>query len=81
MQNKLIINYNLYNLNPCWTTGYTIVNDCFMLSINPSRSNKIGYSARLKYLLSAGNKDKDILDNIFIFLKVGKTYCNGDRYY
>ena len=51
-----------------------------MLSINPYRSNKIGYLARLKYLLFARNMDKDIMDNIFIFLKVGKTSCNGDRY-
>nr|YP_009517159.1 LAGLIDADG homing endonuclease [Blastosporella zonata]AYE93119.1 LAGLIDADG homing endonuclease [Blastosporella zonata] len=64
--------------NPNWVAGFSSGEDCFMVDINKSKSNKIGQSVNLRFVISQHKKDVLLMLSLINFLNCGQIYKNKD---
>ena len=51
---------------------------CFIVDINKSKSNQIGYSVNLRIMISQHNRDKLLLISLINYFNCGKLYKNNN---
>ena len=61
----------LISLNPWYITGLIDAEGCFSISIQKSKSSKIGYYIRPSFLIQLGAKDLFLLEKLKSYFKVG----------
>jgi len=67
-------------LNPYYVTGFTDAEGSFLINIQSRSTLRLGYSISLSFKLKLHSKDKELLERILNFFKIGKIYTRKDGY-
>jgi group I intron endonuclease len=65
--------------NPQFFTGFTDAEGCFYISISKDNAFKTGWRVRLSFSIVLHSKDKEVLECIKNYLKVGIVTKNGSQ--
>lgn len=66
-------------INPWFLTGFADGEGCFIISVYKTKDVKIGWRVILGFVIGLHEKDKVILENIKIYLGIGKIYKLGSN--
>ena len=64
--------------DPNWVAGFVSGEGCFIVDINKSNSNKVGFSVNLRIMISQHARNKILLYNLINYFDCGKIYKNNN---
>ena len=66
--------------DPQWVAGFSSGEACFIVDINKSKSNQIGYSVNLRIMISQHARDELLLCSLINYINCGKLYKNNNSF-
>ena len=73
---EIIYDYSIPD--PKWVAGFVSGEGCFIVDINKSNSNKVGFSVNLRIMISQHARNKILLYNLINYFDCGKIYKNNN---
>ena len=64
--------------DPNWVAGFTCGEGCFNITILNSLSNLVGYQVRLTFQITQHSRDKQFMESLIEYFKVGKCYYRDE---
>ena len=77
-QKEKISDYKIKD--PQWVAGFSSGEACFIVDINKSKSNQIGYSVNLRIMISQHARDELLLCSLINYINCGKLYKNNNSF-
>ena len=63
-------------INPWWITGFVDGEGCFSISFVKNKTVRFGYQIFIEFVITQGEKSKDVLLRIIDYFGCGKLYMN-----
>lgn len=63
-------------LDPWWVVGFVDGEGCFSISFVKNKTVRFGYQIFAEFVITQGEKSKNVLEDVADFFGCGKLYCN-----
>jgi hypothetical protein len=63
-------------LNPWWIVGFVDGEGCFSISFVKNKTVRFGYQIFTEFVITQGEKSKNVLEEVADYFGCGKLYCN-----